>query len=94
MKSFNTDIYFNEIEYSAEITGTYTIGELATLDSPRTYPSFTIEHIYITPNDTVGTIDLKSPQYEWSLTEGFLKDLEHDYFTLIKEEDYAGDYYD
>lgn len=89
MTSFNTTIYLNDEEYSAEVIGHHDKGQRGTREDPEISPSFEVEEIWITPNNTVGSINLMAASYEWLVSEELLETLEEDFFTLLKE-----DYYD
>lgn len=88
MASFNTTIFTDDVEYSAEVIGHHDKGQKGTWEDPEFPPSFTVEEIWITPNDTVGTINLMSAPYEWLISEALLESLEDEFFTLVKEEHY------
>ena len=88
MTSFDTTIFIEDVEYSAEVFGNHEKGQVGTWEDPESPPSFTVEEIWITPNDTVGTINLMSASYEWLVSEALLESLEDEFFTLLKEEQY------
>lgn len=88
MTSFTTTIYLNDAEYPAEVIGYHEKGQVGTWEDPPFSPSFEIGSIWITPNETVGSIDLMSKHYEWLVSEELLKSLEDEFFTLLKEDCY------
>jgi len=88
MTIFTTYIQFNGKEYEAEVTGYHQPFECGTPDSPELAESFTVESIKIYPDiptkDTVELMDLS-----WSFPDKFLEEIEKDFFTVLKGEEYV-----
>ena len=89
MTTFTTTIYLNGKDYEAEVTGYYQPFERGTLESPELKKSFEVERILITPNDTVGEVNLMNYQYNWLIEDSLLVEIEKDFFEVLKGEDYV-----
>jgi hypothetical protein len=89
MARFTTTIYLNGKEYEAEVTGYHQQFEKGTLESPEVKQSFEVATIRIVPNEIVGVINLMGYPYNWLIEDSLLKELEKDYFNILKGEDYV-----
>jgi hypothetical protein len=88
MTTFTTTIYLNDKDYEAIVEGYYQPFERGTLETPEIKQSFEVERILITPNDTVGEVNLMSYQYNWLIEDFLLETIEKDYFDYLKGKEY------
>jgi len=87
MATFTTTIYLNGKDYEAEVSGYYQPFEQGTLESPEVPQSFDVEKIVIKPTKDLPEVDLMD--LRWLVDDSMLKEIEKDYFNLLKGEDYV-----